>query len=132
MKTKKLLILPLTTLFFVSNPHHAHAQLNPFQTNLKDMFPAAQNLPNPGSGGVLSTFLNPIVSFVPIVTGILSFIIIIIAGIKYISHAGNAQETKKVNDMITYALVGLALSAIAFWVTRLLFMVGAGDSQNLF
>jgi len=96
------------------------------------MFPAAQNLPNPGSGGVLSTFLNPIVSFVPIVTGILSFIIIIIAGIKYISHAGNAQETKKVNDMITYALVGLALSAIAFWVTRLLFMVGAGDSQNLF
>jgi hypothetical protein len=129
---KKIIATLLATFITLFNVNPAHAQ---YHVDLDTMFPPVKqntNIPRAGEANILSTFLNPIVSFVPVLTGILSFIIIIIAGIKYISHAGNAQETKKISDMITYALVGLGLSAIAFWITRLLFMVGAGDAQSIF
>lgn len=129
---KKIIATLLATFITLFNVNPVHAQ---YHVDLDTMFPPVKqntNIPRAGEANILSTFLNPIVSFVPVATGILSFIIIIIAGIKYISHAGNAQETKKISDMITYALVGLGLSAIAFWITRLLFMVGAGDAQSIF
>lgn len=129
---KKTLIPLLTTFAIFFNKSLIHAG---YHVELDTMFPPIHqnsNIPRAGEANILTTFLNPVISFVPVLTGILSFIVIIIAGIKYISHAGNAQETKKISDMITYALVGLGLSAIAFWITRLLFMVGAGDAQSIF
>lgn len=122
MKKTLISIFSFSTLSFFTTSAHAAPKVG-----LDSMFAPAGSLPQAGQEGIISTFLGPIISFVPVLTGIAAFITIIIAGIRYISFSANAQEAKKTNDMLTYAVVGLALSAAAFWITRILFYVGGAD-----
>lgn len=94
------------------------------QQSISEYFTPAQNLPGVGEQGILAQFFGPLISLVPVVTATASFLVILLGGIRYITHAGNAAEIKKSTDMITYALIGLGFSALAFALTRLLFQVG--------
>lgn len=80
-----------------------------------------------GSDVTLAGFLSPIIQNVSILIGILSFITLILAGFRYVSDAGNEKNIQAASNQITYALIGLGLSVLAYWITRLLFAVGGAD-----
>jgi Type IV secretion system pilin len=67
------------------------------------------NNPITGSGGILSKAVN-ILAFL---TGVASIIIIIIAGIKYITSTGDPGKVSSAKDTILYAVVGLVVSVTA-------------------
>ena len=81
-----------------------------------------QGTQNPlvGSGGVL----NNVVDILSIVGGIVTVIIIIVAGFKYITSGGDSAATASAKKTIIYGLVGLlviilARSIVAFVLTKL-------------
>lgn len=59
--------------------------------------------------------LASVLSFVFVLVGIISVIMIMIAGLQYITSTGDPQKTKKAKDTIIYALIGLVISVSA-WV----------------
>lgn len=89
--------------------------------DLSTIYQPGKNL---GSNVTLSGFLGPIIQNVSIVVGILAFITLILAGFRYVSDAGNEKNVQAAANQITYALIGLGLSILAYWITRLLFAVG--------
>ena len=93
--------------------------------NLTDLYPVGGNL---GESITISQFISPIIQNVSIAIGILSFITLVLAGFRYVANAGNEKEIKNATDTITYSLIGLGLSVLAYWITRILFAVGGfGD-----
>ncbi|MEK9147257.1 MAG: hypothetical protein AAB639_03605, partial [Patescibacteria group bacterium] len=52
------------------------------------------------------------------VAGILSFIFIIIGGIKIITAAGDEKKMASAQATITYAIIGLVVTALAFVILR--------------
>lgn len=92
--------------------------------NLSDIYQPGALL---GSDLTISQFLSPIIQNVSIAVGILSFITLLFAGFRYVSSAGNEKEISNASNTITYALIGLGLSILAYWITRILFAVGGAD-----
>ena len=81
-----------------------------------------------GNDVKIADFVSPIIQNVSIAVGILAFITLLLAGFRYVSSAGNEKEVQAASNTITYSLIGLGLSALAYWITRLLFSVGGiGD-----
>lgn len=58
--------------------------------------------------------INKAIAITAQVTGAIAFLIIIIAGLRYITSQGNPQATAKAKNAIIYAGVGLAVSLLAF------------------
>lgn len=75
-------------------------------------------------GATLGGFLTPIIQNAPILAGLAAFFTALFAGFRFISASGNEKEVKSASQMLTYSIVGLALSILAFWITRILFRVG--------
>lgn len=46
--------------------------------------------------------------------GGLAFLIIVVAGLKFITSQGDPQATNKARNTVIYAIIGLVVSAIAF------------------
>lgn len=116
MKKLNLTLTTLSLLLISVTPSHAQELGNYFL---------------PGSSvtsgnTTLSSYLGPLVQNLPVLTGLASFLVAILAGIKYISAADNEKEIKNANTQLTYALIGLVLSVAAFAITRLIFSVGGG------
>ena len=124
MNTKKIFYFLFLSLFSIQFASPLYAQ------PISSYFYPAGNLPQANEQGIIAQFLGPLISLVPIITGLAAFFTILLAGIRYVTHAGNAAETKKASDMLTYALIGLGLSALAFGLTRFLFRIGG--AQGLF
>ena len=51
--------------------------------------------------------------------GASAVIVVIIGGIRYILSEGDASQVKKAKDMITYAIVGLIVTIMAFAIVQL-------------
>ena len=73
----------------------------------------AGNLPNQNAGGVDSSSLQHILTIVFGVVGSLAFLVIVLAGLRYITAAGDAQKTAEAKNTIVYALVGLVIAIAA-------------------
>lgn len=58
--------------------------------------------------------LNKAIAVTAQITGGIALLIIIIAGLRYITSQGNPQATAKAKNAIIYAGVGLAVSLLAF------------------
>ncbi len=54
-----------------------------------------------------------VVNFISVVVGILAVIMIIYGGFRYITSAGNPENTKTARNIILYALIGLVIVALA-------------------
>ena len=120
MKIKTFFVTIPSLLLFVSQTVHA--------VDLNQFYLPGSDLTTAGSGSILSRFLQPIVSNLPIFTGIAALFFTLFAGFRFIASAGNAEETQKASNMLTYSLVGLGLSVLAYWITRIIFQVaGIGD-----
>lgn len=71
---------------------------------------------------VSQTKVNDVYSLVFAIAGGIAVIIIIVAGIKFITSQGDPQATAKARNTIIYAAIGLAVSVAAFSIVT--FVVG--------
>jgi hypothetical protein len=63
-----------------------------------------------GAGGVITTITNTLLFAV----GILSVVMIIIGGLRYVTSGGNSTSVTAAKNTIMYAIVGLVISFLAF------------------
>lgn len=71
-----------------------------------------------GPKGIITTIIN----LLSVITGIVAVIIIILAGLKYISSGSNPQDVTQARERILYAFVGLIIAALAQVLVR--FIIG--------
>ena len=73
-----------------------------------------------GSGATLSKLINPLVYNILIISGIMAFIVIILAGFNYISASGDKGKIEQAQNMLNYGILGLILIVTAFLITRVM------------
>ena len=72
---------------------------------------------NGGENDINSTIVT-VINILSIVVGIMSVIMIIIAGMKYITASGDPGSIKSARNTIIYALVGIAIVALAQTIVK--------------
>ncbi len=73
-----------------------------------------------GNGAKISNVLSPIISNTIIVSGLVSFFVILFAGFMYISGAGDKAKLTQATNMLNYGILGLVIVAAAYLVTTIL------------
>jgi hypothetical protein len=86
--------------------------------NLVDIYKPAEALG--GKNATLSTLKNPIIANVLIISGLVAFGTILLAGFTYISAAGDKAKTAQAGLMLNYGIIGIVVVVAAFIVTRLM------------
>ena len=68
-----------------------------------------------GDNGLIKTVVNVLLWAV----GILSVIMIIFSGFRYITSAGDASKTKSAQSALTYSVVGLIVAIMAYAIVNM-------------
>ena len=68
-----------------------------------------------GDGGLIKTVVNVLLWAV----GILSVIMIIFSGLRYITSAGDASKAKSAQSTLTYSVVGLIVAIMAYAIVNM-------------
>ena len=68
-----------------------------------------------GDKGLIKTVVNVLLWAV----GILSVIMIIFSGLRYITSAGDASKTKSAQSALTYSVVGLIVAIMAYAIVNM-------------
>ena len=68
-----------------------------------------------GDDGLIKTVVNVLLWAV----GILSVIMIIFSGLRYITSAGDASKTKSAQSALTYSVVGLIVAIMAYAIVNM-------------
>jgi len=76
------------------------------------------NIPTGDADSLLASGLN----LAYFLAGAISIVVIIIAGIMYVSSSGDAGRITKAKNLLTYSIVGLIIVLVAFILTN--FVVG--------
>lgn len=76
--------------------------------------PSDLGLPSVGIDSGLKTIVNVVFT----VLGLVSVIFVIAGGIKYILSGGDSAGIKNAKETITYAIVGLVISMLAFGIVN--------------
>ena len=69
-----------------------------------------------GEGGLISILIN----FLLWTVGILSVVMIIFSGFRYITSAGDAAKTKSAQTALTYSIVGLIVAVLAWVIVKMI------------
>ena len=69
-----------------------------------------------GEGGLISILIN----FLLWAVGILSVVMIIFSGFRYITSAGDAAKTKSTQTALTYSIVGLIVAVLAWVIVKMI------------
>lgn len=75
-----------------------------------------QNKSIAGEGGLISILIN----FLLWAVGILSVVMIIFSGFRYITSAGDASKTKSAQSALTYSVVGLIVAVLAWVIVKMI------------
>ena len=75
-----------------------------------------QNKSIAGEGGLISILIN----FLLWAVGILSVVLIIFSGFRYITSAGDAAKTKSAQTALTYSIVGLIVAILAWVIVKMI------------
>jgi hypothetical protein len=122
-KFKNLLIIA-ASVFALSAPAlvPAVASAQSIQSNLCSGASASLSGGTDCSGGQATSKLNGIIKLVinlfSIIVGIVSVIMIIIGGLKYITSGGEASNISGAKNTIIYAIVGLVIVALAQFIVH--------------
>ncbi len=73
-----------------------------------------------GNNVTLSTLVSPLIYNILIISGIVAFGTIIIAGFSFIVAGGDKAKTAQSSLALTYGIIGLVVVAAAFLITRLM------------
>jgi len=117
-KLKLMILAVLATLSLASSFQVAYAVdcSNPVTTadRLKCGTCAANGGTCPDKPAVsLSDTVTKIINILSVVAGIAAVVMIIFAGFRYVTSAGNAEATKGARNTILYAVIGLVIIALA-------------------
>lgn len=86
-----------------------------------------QNKSINGPNGLIKSVVNILLW----VVGILSVIMIIYSGLRYITSAGDAAKTKSAQSTLTYAVVGLIVAILAWAIVNMVLdRIGVKTSSN--
>jgi hypothetical protein len=77
---------------------------------------AGANCSDGGAG--LNGIVSGIINVLSIIIGIAAVVMIMIAGLKYITSSGDASAVKSAKDGLLYAIVGLVVVALAQTIVR--------------
>ena len=86
--------------------------------NITDEIKAASGCPTSTGTAEVSSVIGNIIKAVVGILGIVAVVLIVIGGIQYMTSSGDSAKTKKAKDTILYALIGLAICALAFAITQ--------------
>lgn len=71
-----------------------------------------------GTGLKLGNVIRSIINILGIVVGFIAVIMIIVAGLKYVTSGGDASKTASAKSTLIYAIVGIVVAALAQFITR--------------
>lgn len=86
------------------------------------------------SGTIPTTILNmgSILNLVYFIAGALAVVMIIFAGIQWITSSGNPSKATKARQTVTYAIIGLAVIILAYAITQFVSdKIGTGDAKTI-
>lgn len=83
-----------------------------------------------GSGATIGNLLSPLIQNALILTALVSFGAVLIAGFNFVASAGDKAKVQQATNMLNYALLGLVLAVSAYVLTQIAFR--AGGIQNIF
>lgn len=99
------------------------ALANPLAGGVKGGINAARGQDQPGNlfgdGGIFQQITNVLLFII----GVLSVIMLIVGGIRYVVSGGNQQAVTSAKNTILYAIVGLIVAILAFAIVN--FVVGS-------
>jgi type IV secretory pathway VirB2 component (pilin) len=83
---------------------------------------------DPNAGNDISDILRMVISILSFVAGVVSVIMIIIAGFKYITSSGDSSNVQSAKNTLIYAVVGIVIAILAQVIVR--FVVNSADNDN--
>jgi len=75
---------------------------------------------NDANTGTIYNKIDSIVSFAIGLIGVIIFIYIIYGGFLYLTSQGNADQTKKAQQIIVFAIIGAIILSLAYGLSRLI------------
>lgn len=94
------------------------------------VFAASLNVPQPEQARItdIGLLISSAINIVIIVAGILVFAFLVWGGIQWMTSGGDKTKTEEARNRITAALVGLAIVAASWALTKLIsYFFGVGD-----
>jgi heme/copper-type cytochrome/quinol oxidase subunit 2 len=118
MSVKLFLVLLTGLVAVASSPMPVYAQLQDtacegFQEALGTSGGCGEE-----GGDQINSTLETVVNIMSVVVAIIAVIMIIIAGFKYVTSNGDSNSVSGAKDTIIYAIVGLAIVAVAQFIVR--------------
>ena len=137
-KLASLFIIPIITLlccavaFSAALPVSAAASVNDVcsNPNVAEEIKAASGCPSSSTTTTLPMVIENIVNGVIGVTGVVAVIFIVVGGINYMTSGGDTGKTQKARNTIVYALIGLAICALAFAIVNFVIIDIIGGSTG--
>lgn len=78
-----------------------------------------------GGGPSVNLIIKTVVNILSFIAGIAAVIMIIVAGLKYVTSSGDTSNTASAKNTLLYAIVGLIVVALAQIIVR--FVIGKVD-----
>lgn len=79
---------------------------------------AGQGCQTPTTGPTLDSTIKTVINLISLAVGIVSVIMIIIGGLKYIMSAGDSNNISGAKNTIMYAIIGLVVVALAQLIVK--------------
>jgi hypothetical protein len=73
-------------------------------------------LENASEGNPLAAFIIQIINFIVLISGSVSFLLIVVGGFMILSSAGNETSLNKGKDIIKIAIIGLVLTLSSYFI----------------
>ena len=114
------ILLTLTAMVSLAMPAQVLAQ----STNAKavcegvGLIGGSKSCSKTGSEKKLGDIVKTGIRIISVVVGVISVIMIIVGGLKYITSGGDASNTASAKNTILYAIVGLVIVALAQIIVR--------------
>lgn len=94
--------------------------------SIDDVFSPAFRISRGGGFGTFGDLATVILTILTTLAGAIAVIFIIIAGIKFVTSSGDEKKLASAASMITYAIIGLIVTALAFVILQIVqYLLGA-------
>jgi hypothetical protein len=80
------------------------------------------------NGQGVSNLLNTVVSILSYIVGVAAIIVLILSGMKYITSGGDSGKVASAKNTLIYALIGIAIAALAQFLVHFVFTAAASNS----
>ena len=84
---------------------------------------------DPGAENKVNGLIKLIINIFSLVVGVISVIMIIVGGLKYITSSGDSNNVTNAKNTILYAIVGLVIVALAQFIVKFVLSKAAGAGE---